>query len=96
MRSTKSVDLPLKFPRAFERHDLPWPQHHCIPSSRIPALSLRLLVHTKLTEPTDKDILAGCKGSFDDFKKGFDNFRRLVFCESDLVHNRLNDVGFGN
>ena len=34
-------------------------------------LSFSLLVHTELSEPTDKDILAGGEGTFDDFDEGF-------------------------
>ena len=82
-----------QLPRALECHNPSWSQHHGIPRGRVPALPFSLLVHTELTEAAHEDILARGKSPFHDFNEGFGNLRRLVLCESDLVHNGLDDVG---
>jgi len=62
-----------QFPRAYKSHNLPWPKHHRINSSRIPAFTLIFLFNTEFTKIRDQHILIGCHSAFVDFKKGFYN-----------------------
>jgi hypothetical protein len=69
-------------------------QRQVLPGGRVPASPWRFRSYGKLPEPAKEDIFPGFQGSLDQLENVVDQTLRLVFGESDLIIEGLDQIFF--
>ena len=78
-----------------EGNDLAGSEHHIFAGGRVPAFSLRLLLHAEFAEAGDQHVVAGFQRPLDEFQDGFNRFVRFFAGEAVAGGYSFDNVGFG-
>jgi hypothetical protein len=94
-RLSLSVQFPLQNGRALEGYDSPCIQHKIASGCRVSATATALTLHAEFPKSADEDILAGFKGLFYGFQKGFHDSCGFGLAQSGFIRDTADHIGLG-